>query len=128
LSEYAFTDTDLNEVNGRVNLRKKLFADSFMTSDVEQFSAIFDMRLLSKAVFQMINKGASNAAKFTVYGAIDPNVKWEPFPNSQNIVLAASSSLPKTLTDAYGFVRVGVVSNIPGASTTFQVLAEAKSR
>jgi hypothetical protein len=128
LSEFAFADTDLNEINGRVSLRKKLLADSFVTSDVEQFSAIFDLRLLSKAVFQMINKGALNAAKFTVYGAIDPNVKWEPLPNALNVVLAANSSLPKTLTDAYGFVRVGVVSNAPGSSTGFQVLAEAKSR
>jgi hypothetical protein len=128
LSEFAFADTDLNEINGRVNLRKKLFADDFVTSDVEQFSAIFDMRLLSKAVFQMINKSATNAAKFTVYGAIDPNVKWESLPNAQNVVLAATSSLPRTLTDAYGFVRVGVVSNASGAPTGFQVLAEAKSR
>jgi hypothetical protein len=69
-----------------------LFEDAFMTSDVEQFSRVYDMRMLSKAVFQFLNLGKANAAKFTVYGAVDPAVKWMPLPNGQDVVLAAEAS------------------------------------
>lgn len=116
------------DLNGKYSLRQKLFADAFETSDEEQFSSIFDMRMLSKAVFQFINLGEVNAAKFTVYGAIDPAVKWEMLPNAKDVVLAAEASVPKTLSDAYGFVRVGVVSNVAVSPTAFQVLVEGKSR
>lgn len=128
MSEYSLGESEVLDLNGKYSLRQKLFADAFETSDEMQFSGVFDMRLLDKAVFHFLNLGASNAAKFTVYGAVDPAVKWEPLPNAQDVVLVADSSTVKTLTDAYGFVRVGVVSNGAGQSTEFQVLAEGKSR
>ena len=129
MSEYALNSADLEAVslNGKVSNRRKLFADGFATSDVEQFSAIFDMRMLSKAVFEVLNLGDANGLKYTVYGAIDPNVKWEPLPNAVDQVLAAAVSKVWKLTDSYAFVRVGVVSAVAGLSTTAQVLVEGKS-
>ena len=114
-------------INGKSSRRQKLFADNFATTNVEQFSEIFDMRMLSKAVFEVLNLGVANGLKYTIYGAIDPNVKWEPLPSAVDQVLAAVSSKPWTLTDAYAFVRVGVVSNVAGLSTVPQVIAEGKS-
>ena len=129
MSEYALNGAGLEAVslNGKVSNRRKLFADGFATSDVEQFSAIFDMRMLSKAVFEVLNLGVANGLKYTVYGAIDPNVKWEPLPNAVDQVLATAGSKPHALTDGYAFVRVGVVSAVAGLSTTAQVLVEGKS-
>ena len=127
MSEYSLGETEVLDLNGKYSLRQKLFANTFATSDEEQFSGVFDMRLLDKAVFHFLNLGEANAAKFTVYGAVDPSAKWEPLPDAKDKVLAASSSVVRVLTDAYGFVRVGVVSNAEGLSTSFQVLAEGKS-
>ena len=129
MSEYALNSADLEAVslNGKVSNRRKLFADDFATSDVEQFSGIFDMRMLSKAVFEVLNLGVANGLKYTVYGAIDPNVKWEPLPNAQDQVLAAACSKVWTLTDSYAFVRVGVVNAVEEDSTTPQVIVEGKS-
>ncbi len=106
----------------------RYLADGVVTSDVEQFSSIFDMRLFSKGVFEVINTGLANAAKYTIYGAIDPNVKWEPLPNAVNKVLAANTSAAQTLRDAYGFVKVGFTSNVAGNTTTIKVLAEGKNQ
>jgi hypothetical protein len=128
LSAFALSDEETVEVNGRVSLRKKLFVDNFASSNAEQFSAVFDMRLFGKAVFEVLNLGVANALKFTLYGAVDPNVKWEALPNAVSLVVAASASKVLTLTDAYGFVRVGVISNVAGSHTSLQVLAEAKNR
>ena len=130
MSIYALNSTDLEAVdlNGRVSNRQKLFATGFVTTNSEQFSAVFDMRMLSKAVFEVLNLGVANGLKYTVYGAVDPNVKWEALPNAVNQVLAAVSSKAWVLTDAWAFVRVGVVSNVAGNSTTAQVLVEGKSR
>ncbi len=128
MSEYALDGIEALELNGVCSKRHMLFEAAFETSNVEQFSSVYDMRMLSKAVFQFLNLGKTNAAKFTVYGAVDPAVKWEPLPNAQDIVLAAEVSVVKSLSDAYGFVRVGVVSNAAGQSTPFQVLVEGKSR
>jgi hypothetical protein len=131
LSEYALGDTtgleEAVSVNGKVSNRQKLFANGFATSNSEQFSEIFDMRMLSKAVFEVLNLGVANGLKYTVYGAIDPSIKWEPLPDAVDQVLAAGVSKVWALTDAYAFVRVGVVSNVAGNSTTPQVLAEGKS-
>ena len=114
-------------LNGKVSNRQKLFTDSFATTNSEQFSAVFDMRMLSKAVFEVLNLGVANGLKYTIYGAIDPNVKWEPLPNAVDQVLAAAVSKVWKLTDSYAFVRVGVVNAVAGASTTAQVLVEGKS-
>lgn len=128
LSQFALDGVEHLERDGVQSERKALFAEGFVTSDEEQFSSIFDMRMLGRAVFHILNLGEANAAKYTFYGAVDPVVKWEPLPNAQDVVLAADSSAVKTLTDAYGFVRVGVVSNVAESPTAFQVLAEGKSR
>jgi hypothetical protein len=128
LSEFALSSDETIELNGRNSIRRKLLPNGFASSNIEQFTAIFDMRLFSKAVFEVLNLGQTNALKYTVYGAIDPNVKWEPLPNLVSQVLMANASRIVTLTDAYGFVRVGVLSNAIGDSTTAQVLAEGKSR
>lgn len=127
MSEFALSSSEELDLNGQRSRRQKLFASDLVTSDVEQFSSTFDMRLFSKAVFNVLNKGEVNAAKYTFYGAVDPNVKWEALPDAEDKVLAAGSSVVRVLTDAYSFVRVGVVSNGEGLSTIFQVLAEGKS-
>ena len=77
MSEYALDGIEALELNGVCSRRQMLFDDTFETSNVEQFSSIYDMRMLSKAVFQVLNLGDTNAAKFTLYGAVDPAVKWE---------------------------------------------------
>ena len=129
MSEYVLSGAVLETVslNGKVSNRQKLFADDFASSDVEQFSEVFDMRMLSKAVFEVLNLGLVNGLKYTVYGAVDPNVKWEPLPNGVDQVLAAAGSKVWKLTDSYAFVRVDVVSAVAEASTTPQVLVEGKS-
>lgn len=121
------TDLEAVSLNGKVSNRQKLFAAGFATTNAEQFSAVFDMRMLSKAVFEVLNLGVANGLKYTIYGAIDPDVKWEALPNAVDQVLAAGVSKAWTLTDSYAFVRVGVVSNVAGNSTTVQVLVEGKS-
>ena len=128
LSEYELTSPEDIERNGLRSRRESLFAGVFATSDVEQFSAIFDVRMFSKVVFEVLNLGDANGLKYTVYGAIDPTVKWEPLPDAQDLVLAAEASTVWTLTDAWSFVRVGVVSAVAGDSTTPQVLVGGKSR
>ncbi len=75
MSMFALASKETISLNGQVSERKVL-ADSVATADVEVFSAIFDMRLFSKGVFEVINTGLANAAKYTIYGAIDPNVNW----------------------------------------------------
>ena len=129
MSIYALNnELEAVSLNGKVSNRQKLFTDNFATSNVEQFSAVFDMRMLSKAVFEVLNLGVANGLKYTVYGAVDPAVKWEALPNAVDQVLAAAASKVWKLTDSYAFVRVGVVSNVAGLSTTPQVLAEGKSQ
>ena len=128
MSSYALGDgMEALSLNGKVSNRQKLFAANFATTNVEQFSSIFDMRMLSKAVFEVLNLGDTNGVKYTIYGAIDPNVKWEPLPNAQDQVLAAEASKPWALSESYAFVRVGVVSNVSGDSSIVQVLVEGKS-
>ena len=128
MSAYALGDSlEALSLNGKVSNRQKLFAAGFATSNVEQFSSIFDMRMLNKAVFEVLNLGDTNGLKYTIYGAIDPNVKWEPLPNAQDQVLAAVSSKAYALSDAFSLIRIGVVSNVAGNSTTVQVLVEGKS-
>ena len=127
MSMFALANEETISLNGQVSERKVL-ADGVVTSDVEQFSSIFDMRLFSKGIFEVINTGLVNAAKYTIYGAIDPNVKWEPLPNAVNKVLAANTSAAQTLRDAYGFVKVGFTSNVAGNTTTIKVLAEGKNQ
>ena len=127
MSMFALANEETFSLNGQVSERKVL-ADSVVSSDVEQFSSIFDMRLFSKGIFEVINTGLANAAKYTIYGAIDPNVKWEPLPNALNKVLSANTSATQTLRDAYGFVKVGFTSNVAGNTTTIKVLAEGKNQ
>jgi hypothetical protein len=129
LSEFALPALGEENVglNGQISDRKKLLADNFATTDSEQFSSIFDMRLFSKALFQAINLG-SYPIKYTFYGAIDPNIKWDPLPNGQNQVLPANSSQSQALSDAYAFIKVGFQSNVAGSASIFQVLVEAKNR
>jgi hypothetical protein len=129
LSEFALPASTKETVilNGQVSERKKLLADNVATTDAEQFSSIFDMRLFSKAVFQALNSG-SHPVKYTFYGAIDPNIKWDPLPNGQNQVLPADSSQLHALSDSYAFIRVGFQSNVAGSASVFQVLVEAKNR
>jgi hypothetical protein len=66
LSEYALTGTEVLDLNGKYSIRQKLFADNFATTNVEQFSAIFDMRMLSKAIFHVLNLGTANGLKYTI--------------------------------------------------------------
>jgi hypothetical protein len=128
MSAYSLGDSlEALSLNGMVSNRQKLFATGFATSNVEQFSSIFDMRMLSKAVFEVLNLGLVNGVKYTIYGAIDPNVKWESLPNAKDQVLAASGSAPYALSDAFSFIRIGVVSNVADNHTTVQVLVEGKS-
>ena len=128
MSAYALGDSlEALSLNGKVSNRQILFAVGFATSNVEQFSSIFDMRMLGKAVFEVLNLGDTNGLKYTIYGAIDPNIKWEPLPNAQDQVLAAVSSKAYALSDAFSLIRIGVVSNVAGNSTTVQVLVEGKS-
>jgi hypothetical protein len=127
LSQYTLSGPEELHVDGKVSRRSKLFTAEFATGDQEKFSDIFDMRLLSKAVFEVLNLGEANELKYTFYGAIDPTVKWEPLPNAQNQVLAAQKSKSWTLSNAYAFVRIGVVNSVAGQSTVAQVLAEGKS-
>jgi hypothetical protein len=104
LSEFALPSSGKETfgLNGQVSERKKLLADNVASTDAEQFSAIFDMRMFSKAVFQAINSGGY-PVKYTFYGAIDPNIKWDPLPNGQNQVLPANSSQLQALSDSYAF-------------------------
>ena len=127
MSMFGLANEETFSLNGQVSERKVL-ADGVVTSDVEQFSMIFDMRLFSKCVFEVVNTGLANATKYTIYGAIDPNVKWEPLPNAVNKVLSANTSAVQTLRDAYGFVKVGFTSNVAGNTTTIKVLAEGKNQ
>ena len=101
MSSYALGDSmEALSLNDKVSNRQKLFAANFATTNVEQFSSIFDMRMLSKAVFEVLNLGDTNGVKYTIYGAIDPNVKWEPLPNAQDQVLAAEASKPWALSES----------------------------
>lgn len=129
MSEFALpaSGEEIVGLNGQVSKRKKLLADNVATTDSEQFSSIFDMRLFSKAVFQAINTG-SYPVKYTFYGAIDPNIKWDPLPNGQNQVLPANSAQLQALSDSYAFIKVGFQSNVAGSASVFQVLVEAKNR
>ena len=128
MSQFALTGTETLDVNGVCSQRRKLFSEGFVTSDAEQFSSVFDMRMFSKAVFEVLNLGEANGLKYSFYGAIDPTVKWEPLPKAQGQVLAAQKSKLWTLSNAYAFVCVGVVNAVLGQSTLPQVLVEAKSQ
>lgn len=51
MSEYELTSPEDIERNGLRSRRESLFADGFATSDVEQFSAIFDFRFICFLAF-----------------------------------------------------------------------------
>ena len=70
MNDYALNEPEVLELNGKYSKRQKLFADNFATTDAEQFSAIFDMRMLSKAVFHVLNLGTANGLKYTIYGLL----------------------------------------------------------
>jgi hypothetical protein len=116
--------------------RRKRLLDNYKTTDnyedseTENTSNIFDARLFKEKILQVVNKDASNVAKYKVLGCIDPK-KWEEIKaeatlNADTSVLLDSDDLVE-LGKPLAFYKVLVASNVSGQSCVIDAYMGAKT-
>ena len=116
--------------------RKRLLDNYKTTNDYEDSetdktrSNIFDARVFEEKVLQIINKHATNVAKYKVLGCIDPK-KWEEIKieatlNANTSILLDSDDLAE-LGKPIAFFKVLVASNVADQSCVIDAYMGAKT-
>ena len=117
--------------------RRKRLLDNYKTTDNYEDSEtektrsnIFDARLFKEKILQVINKDASNVAKYKVLGCIDPKmweeIKAEATLNAETSVLLDSEDLAE-LGKPLAFYKILVASNVSGQSCVIDAYMGAKT-
>jgi hypothetical protein len=120
-----------------VAYKRKRLLDSYHTtddyedSDTEKTrSNIFDARIFKEKIVQLVNRHASNVAKYKVLGCIDPKkweeVKTEATLNANTSVLMDSGDVAE-LGKPLAFFKVLVASNVAGQSCIIDAYMGAKT-
>lgn len=120
-----------------VGYKRKRLLDNYTTTDNYEDSDtdktrsnIFDARLFKEKVIQIVNKHASNVAKYKVLGCIDPK-KWEEIKAEATLagntsVLLDSGDVAE-LGKPLAFYKVLVASNVAGTPAIIDAYMGAKT-
>ena len=101
--------------------RMRLFPVNYTTSDNYEDSAIFDMRLFTRALIHIKNTHSANAIKYNLLVCNDPT-QW--YASKSDQALAAGAEAAEAITDAWAWVKIQVKSSVGGnAGKVYAVIA-----